>query len=157
MEETLQLAFDYHLTLDAIEYLMKEMGSVDIPHSGVFSPGMYTRSIIVPPDYYLLSYIHKTKHQFILSYGKIVIYTPDEGMVFIHGPYLGMTEAGTQRFAKTLSLIAWTTIHPTSIQPADDSEEAFKEAEKLVEAELFETHENIFLIKAEKGDKLCLA
>ena len=147
----------YDTLLDAVEARMSELGTVDIPVVHVFSPGLYTRSMVdVPPDTYLVSYIHKTPHQFIMSKGKIVVYTEKEGMVILQAPYLNLTEAGTRRFAKTMDYVTWTSIHATNIQPKDDSKEAFDEAVRLVEEELFEKRENVFLFKAQDLE-LCQA
>ena len=148
MEQIQPTPYDYNEMLDIVECLMREHGTVEIEPISVFTPGLYTRSIIVPPDTYLLSYTHNTDHQFIMSEGEIVIYTEDAGMVLMGGPYLGKTLKGTRRFAKTLSKVVWTSIHATDIQPKNGSKIAMRDAVKCVEAELFLKRENIFLIKA---------
>lgn len=148
--QTLQKNITYDELLDAVEVEMHKQGLVDITIIHMFTPGLYTRSMVdVPPGTYLLSHIHKTEHQFIMSKGQIVIYTEDEGMKIISAPYLNKTRPGTRRFAQAYDHVTWTSIHATDIQPKDDSVEAFEEAVRLVEAELFEKHQNIFLINKE--------
>lgn len=151
MEAQLQPHFDYNELLGTVEALMREHGTVEVETIHEFSPGIYTRSIIVPPNVYLLSYIHKTEHQFIMSEGEIVIYTPDLGMLLMGGPYLGKTYPGNQRFALTLSKVTWTSIHATSVQPKNHSKKAKEIAIKRVEKELFQKNENVFLIKSSES------
>lgn len=147
--DKVQLTYD--TLLDAVEVQMRQNGLVEVPIVHVFSKGLYTRSMVdVPPDTYLLSHIHNSQHQFILSKGQIVVYTEQGGMVFLQSPYLGVTEPGTRRFAKTTDCVTWTSIHATDIGPKDDSKEAFDDAVRLVESELYEKHENIFLIKVQE-------
>lgn len=147
MELEVQEQFDYNTALDAAEMLMRKHGVLEIKPIHVFSPGFYTRSIIVPPNTYLLSHVHKTEHQYIMSAGEIIIYTEDGGMMLYSGPYLGKTYAGTRRFALTLSKVTWTSIYATDIQPKNKTKKAFSDAVKSVEQELFENHLNTFLIK----------
>lgn len=151
MEAQVQPIFDYNETLATVEILMREHGTIEVETIHEFSPGIYTRSIIVPPNVYLLSYVHKTEHQFIMSEGHIVIYTPDAGMVLMGGPYLGKTYPGNQRFALTLSKVTWTSIHATDIQPKNNSKRAKDAAIKLVEKELFQKNENLLLIKSQES------
>lgn len=126
---------------------MSVNGLVDVPIVHRFTPGLYTRSMVdVPAGTYLLSYIHKDPHQFIMSKGKIVIYT-QEGMKLIVAPFLGETMPGTRRLAKVIEPVTWTSVHATTIQPKTNTKKSFNTAVKLVEGELYEKHQNIFLIK----------
>lgn len=149
MNKSLQPKYSYDDLLDAVEVQMHKNGIVNIPIVHQFTPGLYTRSMVdVPPDTYLLSHIHNTEHQFIMSKGQIVIYSQEGAMVLFQSPYLGITDPGTRRLAKTTDYVTWTSIHATDIYPKDESQEAFDEAVRLVEIELYEKHNNIFLIKA---------
>src|ERR1700761_1730516 len=90
--------YSYDDVLDRVEYLMlKSPESVKLKTEHVFTPGLYSRTIKIPADTYLISYEHLTEHQFVMSSGEIVIYDK-KGMIFINGPYLGKTQAGTRRF-----------------------------------------------------------
>lgn len=152
--ETLQKNITYDELLDAVEVQMHENGLVKVKIIHEFTPGLYTRSMVnVPPNTWLLSLIHKQEHQFIMSKGKIIVFTEEDGMKMIVAPFLGKTMPDTRRFARTADYVTWTSIHPTPIQPKNKSKKAIKEAIKLVESELYENRENLLLIKA-KGE-LC--
>lgn len=153
MEALIQTHEDYNELLDAVEFMMHEHGLVEIEPFHAFTPGLYTRTIKVPADTFLLSNIHKTEHQFIMSCGKIVIYTEDNGIIFYEAPFLGITMSGTRRLAKTVMPTTWTSIHATNIYPRNNSKGALREAIRLVEAELYDKHENLFLINSKS--KLC--
>lgn len=154
METTLQ-PVSYDDLLDDIEVQMHENGLVEVPIVHEFTPGLYTRSMVnVPPNTWLLSLTHKQEHQFIMSKGKIIIFTKEDGMKLVVAPYLGKTLPATRRFARTVDFVTWTSIHATNIQPRNKSKKAFNEAVNLVEAELYEKRENLLLIKA-KGELLC--
>lgn len=156
--EAIQRTITYDELLDAVELQMHNHGVVDIPITHVFTPGLYTRSMVdVPPGTYLLSYNHITEHQFIMSKGQIVIYTKEEGMKLVVAPYLGKTYPDTRRLAKTYDYVTWTSIHPTHIYPASDSQDDIDFAVKQVEEEIFEHRENIYLIKAQQEGELCQA
>lgn len=153
MEQPILNNTSYNALLDAVELQMHTNGLVDVPIVHRFSPGVYTRSMVdVPVGTYLLSHTHRDAHQFIMSKGKIVIYTR-KGMKVLSAPYIGDTESGTRRFAKVLEPVTWTSIHATSIAPENKSPKAIEKAIKLVEAELYEKHQNIFLVK--EGGKSC--
>jgi hypothetical protein len=151
----------YDELLDAVELQMHLNGLVQIKPISIFTPGLYTRTIVIPPDTYLLSHIHKTEHQFFLSKGEIVIYNrEDDGkltMTQYGGPWIDITYPNTRRFAKTLTETVWTSIHATNILPEDNSEKALIQAEILVEKELYEKRENIFLISYKERSELCPA
>ncbi len=143
-----QLQISYDEFLDAVELQMHECGLVHIEPVHEFTPGLYTRSIVdIPANTWLLSHIHKTEHQFIMSKGTIVIFTNDGNMNLYGAPFLGKTMPGTRRLALTADTVTWTSIHATKVYPKNKSKRAFKEAVKAVEAELYANHENIFLIK----------
>jgi|SRR5579863_2489474 len=146
--EILQPKITYDDFLDAVELQMHIHGTLHIEPHHAFTPGLYTRSIVnIPPNVWLLSHVHKTEHQFILSKGNLVIFSKDGQMKLYGAPYIGKTRSGTRRLALTTSYVTWTSIHATSIYPKNKTKKALNEAIKEVEAELFANHENVFLIK----------
>jgi hypothetical protein len=154
--EAVKQTYSYNDLVDCIEFEMYKNGLFDVSMTDLFTPGMYSRTIIVPPNVYLTSLVHKTEHQYLVSKGAIVIYTEDNGMVLIQSPYLGITLPGVRRFAKTVTDVVWTTFHPTNIQPKSNSEEDINSARELVEKEIFEKYENLLLVKESEEIKLCL-
>lgn len=149
-------SYNYHDVLDAVEYLMlKHPDPVKVKTDHVFTPGLYSRTIKVPADTYLISFEHKTEHQFLMSSGQIVIYD-ENGMVFLQGPFLGKTTAGNRRFAKSITEVVWTTFHATDIYPSNNSKDSVSAAIEAVETELYNKKENIYLIKEREEAEECL-
>jgi|GEM_PF-1334293 len=87
----------------------------DLRH--VFTPGLYTRTIIMPAATLVLSNIHKTEHPFLVSQGTVEVYEARNGeMVYLEtltAPHLGITRPGTQRALKNLTEVVWSTFHLT--------------------------------------------
>ncbi|HUT76403.1 MAG TPA: hypothetical protein VM285_01890 [Polyangia bacterium] len=78
-----------------------------------FTPGLYTRECFIPAGTLVVTKIHKTEHPFAILQGHLSVYSEEGGAGYLEGPYLGVTQPGTQRviFAHTDSV--WVTFHPT--------------------------------------------
>lgn len=117
---------DYHAYLDTIESAMKAVDNYDYEAntSDFFCGGMYIRSVLIPAGYYVISKIHKFDHTFILSEGIITIFT-EEGEQVISAPpmFLGVTKAGTRRFARAETDVIWTTHHRTDKLTVEEVEQ----------------------------------
>lgn len=133
-----ELSISYDESLDKIEAMMEEIGTIEFETSGFFCGGMYVKSIVIPAGSYLTSLVHKKEHPFILSQGNMIIYTQD-GEVEIQAPYIDITKEGTRRFAKAITDCLWTCIHRTD---ATTDEE--------VEMEVVEPRKNKLLINKEE-------
>ena len=133
----MELTYNYNEMLNALEKEMHKAGVVDIEAHSFFTPGLYTRSVIIPPNMYVLSHLHNTEHQFIMSTGEIIIYTENDGMIYIKAPYIGKTSSNTRRLAKTLTEVTWTSLHATNIHPNSESEDDIRIAIERVESELY--------------------
>lgn len=84
---------------------------IDFTHS--FTPGIYAREMRAPRGSILISKVHFTDHPFVLSKGKLAIWTEENGVVDVAAPFSGVTKAGTIRMAYVLEDCVWTTFHAT--------------------------------------------
>ena len=83
------------------------------PLTHVFTDGMYVRTIFMPKDTFIISKIHKKTHPYFVLSGKVSVIT-EEGLVFIEGPYSGVTQAGTKRMLYIHEDTTWVTVHATN-------------------------------------------
>lgn len=129
----------YDEMLDRVEAQMAEMGASEFETSGIFTPGLYIRALVIPKGSYLTSKLHKVEHPFILAEGKMTIFTEDGGEETIQSPHVNITKAGTRRFARADEDSLWITCHATN-----------KTTEAEVEAEVIENRVNKYLINKEE-------
>lgn len=100
--------------IDALQRtIVTEMVPVDCPVEHRFTPGLYSRECRMPAGAVIVSKIHRTEHQFILSAGRLRIWVEDQGWVLHEAPYHGITPPGTRRVALILEDTIWTTFHTT--------------------------------------------
>lgn len=78
-----------------------------------FTPGLYTREIVMFPGKLYQSRIHKTKHQYIISDGSCLVSTNGGPWEMFHKHFHGITEPGTWRLIFPLLPTRWTTMHAT--------------------------------------------
>jgi hypothetical protein len=131
--------------IDELELAMQEYEAIDCPLTHVFTPGLYTRTIVMPAGSLITSMIHKTRHQFIISAGTALVKVNESDWIRLTAPYVGITEPGTRRILYIEHACVWTTCHPVSIQPEDEGPEALAKAVQQVEDEIIEKHENRLL------------
>lgn len=93
-----------------------------------FTPGLYSRSCLIPAGALVTSKIHLTRHQFVVLTGDISVFT-SEGVQRITAPYHGITEPGTRRVLFAHADTVWTTFHATA-----------KTTPEEVEAEVIHPH-----------------
>lgn len=102
---------------DEVEAAMeKEIGAKKdpgYPLNHYFTPGLYLREIFLPKGNLLTSKIHLTEHPFIVSSGKAIVWSPDQGTVIVEAPYVGVTKPGTRRIIFALEDTTWLTCHAT--------------------------------------------
>ena len=110
--------------LDILQVLMEDEPQVDCPLVHTFTTGLYTRQINMTRDTYIVSKIHKTQHQFIVSQGVVDVFNVIDGTCErIIAPYSGVTEAGTRRFLYICEDAIWTTVHSTDKTTVEAVEE----------------------------------
>jgi hypothetical protein len=132
--------------IDELElFLFKEGGLVECPLKHIFTPFLYTRTILMPPGALITSMVHREEHQYIVSKGTALVRIGDGEWEEISAPYIGITKAGTRRVLYIVSECIWTTVHHTKIQPLNDSKEAFDLAVAAVEDQIFVKRENPLL------------
>lgn len=99
--------------LNDLEVALAKLPRVEMPVTHRFTKGMYIREIQIPAETMLTSMTHKTEHPFVLSKGKIMVTSDNEGSVIYEAPYTGITKAGTRRALHALTDVVWTTFHVT--------------------------------------------
>jgi len=76
-----------------------------------FSPGVYMREIFIPKGTILTGALHVKKHQVIMGYGKIAVFTEMYSKVF-EGYNVFESMIGEKRVGIALEDTIWTTVHP---------------------------------------------
>lgn len=120
--------------LDELESVLTEYPKAELPVTHRFTPGIYIREIFIPAGTMLTSMEHKTEHPFVISQGKIIVTSENEGKVVYEAPFTGITKPGTRRALFAETDVVWTTFHAT--------EET--DVEKIGET-ILEPHENLLL------------
>ena len=99
---------------DAVELMKKSPLRQEFPVVNRFTPGLYSRELRLPRGAMVITMVHKTEHQFIVSAGKVWVWSPGEKKILIEAPYHGVTKPGTVRLAQVEEDLVWTTFHPTN-------------------------------------------
>lgn len=110
MTETLEIP-----TLDRIEATMAGMPQAHCPVVDRFTPGLYIREITMPAGTLVTSMVHKTRHPFVITRGKVRVISETEGAVTYTAPHTGITEPGTRRLLHVIEETVWTTFHVTEL------------------------------------------
>lgn len=103
------------LSLGQIADLVDQMQKgfvLDLPVKHRFTPGIYARELRLPAGVAVVTMVHKTEHPYVVSAGKLVVWTKEDGVVQITAPYCGITKPWTCRLAVTIEPTVWTTFHP---------------------------------------------
>lgn len=87
-----------------------------------FTTGMYIRELRVPKGTLVVTKLHKTQHPYVVSKGKMSVWTIESGVSVITAPHIGITEPGTQRVAYAHEDTIWVTFHPSNKTNLDDLE-----------------------------------
>jgi hypothetical protein len=146
MNETTEISKSIHDQIDELESFILTNGIlIDCPLKHVFTPFLYTRTILMECGALLTSLVHKFEHQYIISKGTALIKIGDGEWQRISAPYIGVTKAGTRRVLYIESECIFTSIHHTNIQPLNDTKEAFDLAVEAVEDEIYVKRENTVL------------
>ena len=107
--------------LDQLEAAILAAGApVECPVKHRFTPGMYIREILIPAGTILTSMEHKTAHPFVISQGKIMVSSDNEGSVVYEAPYTGITLPGTRRALIAITDTIWTTFHATDLTDVEE-------------------------------------
>lgn len=123
-----------------------EEWETSFPVKHYFAPGNYAREMFLPKGHVIVGKIHKHAHLNIISYGHVLVSTPD-GQEELKGPLTFTSEPGTKRAVYILEDTLWTTIHPTESTDVEEIEEeiiakTFKEFDIFQKNLLLEKKEN---------------
>ena len=118
--------------LNKLEKILAQSNPVySMPLEHRFTPGLYSRTIFMPKGYLCTSKIHKTEHQYVVSKGRLRVWSEESGWVEIRAPHIGVTKAGTRRALAILEDTVWTTFHPTTLTDVDEIEAAIIEPHEI--------------------------
>ena len=95
----------------------------ELPTTHIFTPGLYTRTILMRAGMIVTSRIHRTEHPFVVSQGHCLVYDDRNGPVSIKAPYMGITKPGTHRVLLILKDTIWSTFHATELTDVKEIEE----------------------------------
>lgn len=109
---------DFEKRLSAHPNVLRE--SPPVVHR--FTPGLYSRQITMPPGLICTSKIHRTEHQYIVSRGRLRVWTEETGWVEIVGPCHGITKPGARRILAVAEETVWTTFHPGNWSTPEEAE-----------------------------------
>ena len=116
--------------VDEIELAVAGLPPIDTPVKHIFTPGLYAREIFMPAGALVVSKIHKTEHPYVVSRGRVSVWTEEDGVVEVSAPFTGITKPGTRRVLYVHEDCVWTTFHVAD----EDSVEAIEE--RIIEKRL---------------------
>mgnify|MGYP007100086479 CR=1 FL=1 len=128
--------------IDEAELWMANSGLAlaNCPVTHRFTPGLYIREIFMPAGSLIVSKIHLTEHPYMVMWGKVSVWTDDEGEVEIEAPFTGTTMAGTRRVLFCHTDVLWTTCH---LNPDNENVEQ-------IENRIIQKHDNPLLSQGQK-------
>ena len=103
--------------MSLVERIYKKLAAMPLDEPQVyhtFTPGLYTRKIVMAAGTQHVSKIHRTRHQFFIMQGAALV-SENGGQPIMHiAPYHGITEPGTFREMFIIMDCVWITAHPTT-------------------------------------------
>jgi hypothetical protein len=129
--------------LNHIDRVLAQYPQVNLPLHHLFPKGIYVRECFIPKGTLCTTKIHKTEHPFVISMGRVSVWTPDEGTVHLQAPHTGITKPGTRRLIYAHEDVIWSTFHRT-----DETDL------KKIEAAIIEPHDIPFLIPKDFADQI---
>lgn len=116
--------------LDFLELRMSELPEqmIDCPLDHTFTPGLYCRTIYMPKGSLIVSRVHNTTHQFIISRGSAMVFTEGKGWEMLEAGLHGITVPGARRLLYITEDCVWSTVHPLGY--VKGTENLDKEVEK---------------------------
>lgn len=88
-----------------------------------FTPGMYIRELFLPAGSVNVSKIHRTEHPFVILTGLVSVYSENDGVQHLRGPYFGITRVGSRRLVVAHEPTVWLTFHATELTDVDAIEQ----------------------------------
>lgn len=111
--------------LDGVERVMLDhLPAVHMPVGHVFTPGLYCRTITMPPGSLLTSKVHRTEHPYTITQGCVYVLVLGQEPELLCAGHRGITRPGTRRalfVPPDSEPCVWTTYHSLS-----EAEEAMR-------------------------------
>ena len=110
----------------ALEKMIQDTPGSGLEEAGVtwvhrFTPGLYTREMIVPKGVLLTGAIHKTEHISIMLTGRMLVPDPvNGGSMELVAPIIETAQPGIKRVGLALEEVRWLTMHPTELTDVDE-------------------------------------
>ncbi len=99
--------------VDEFEKMLVNLPPAEFKHTHRFTPGLYIREIFMPKGSIFTSKIQKTVHPYVISQGRVAVWTPQNGWERFMAPWTGITEPMTKRILIIEEDTIWTTFHVT--------------------------------------------
>lgn len=99
--------------INRLEQAMAQLPQQVCPLTHTFTPGLYTRTILMPAGTKLTSRIHLHEHPFVISKGTVRVRDGDGDWVTLYAPHVGVTKPGTRRILDVIEDTVWSTFHVT--------------------------------------------
>lgn len=98
---------------DAIISEGRDVGPASCPVKHHFAPGSYGREMTLPAGLVVVGKIHKHAHINVISKGRVLVFTEQEGVLELAAPCTFVSSPGTKRVVHVLEETVWTTVHVT--------------------------------------------
>jgi len=105
--------------LDVLEKEMFQHPQIDCPLVHRFTDGMYIREIFMPAGALVSTVMHRTKHPFVITKGRVSVWHDGE-VEELQAPHFGITLPGTRRLILVREDTVWITFHVTDLTDPDE-------------------------------------
>jgi len=109
-------------TLDRIESQAIHAPQLECPVDHNHLPGFYVRVFHAPAGAFIISKIHKTRHQWSVSKGVVSVWDENNGSRIVRAGDSGITEPGTRRALLVHEDLIWSTSHAVFTEDLDEIE-----------------------------------
>lgn len=99
--------------INEVENVFARAPQVAMPLHHVFTPHLYSRSIVIPADTIATTRIHLHEHPFVISAGIVWVWSDDNRWEKLQASHIGVTKAGTRRILYAETDVVWHTFHVT--------------------------------------------
>ena len=112
--------------VDVLQHALASFPPVECPVVHRFTPGLYSREMLMPAGSCVVGCIHKTEHQFAVLSGLAYVWNGESVELVGHG-FVGVTKPGARRVALVVEDFRWVTFHPTTKTSMKDLEDELVE------------------------------
>lgn len=104
--------------------------TIELPTIGLFSEGVYLRTIFMPKGSIVIGKQHKTRHFNIALTGKAEVWINGEYKL-IEAPTIFESLEDVRKVFYILEDMQWTTVHPTELKDEDEIEKEIIEEDSV--------------------------